>query len=80
MDADGDGRITAEEWKGPQEFFRMLDRDGDGAVTETERQAMGLAIDAEQMYERFGLRRPDGSSALVASPTGNPNENQPPAP
>jgi len=42
MDADGDGRITREEWKGREEIFRRLDADGDGIVTREEiRQAIG---------------------------------------
>lgn len=32
-DADGDGRITTEEFQGPAEVFSRLDRDEDGALT-----------------------------------------------
>lgn len=32
-DKDGDGKITAEEFTGPEELFRRLDRDGDGQIT-----------------------------------------------
>src|SRR5262249_28402081 len=32
-DADGDGRVTAAEFRGPPEWFARLDRDRDGAVT-----------------------------------------------
>jgi acetyl esterase/lipase len=32
-DADGDGRVTREEFKGPQPMFQRLDRNGDGALT-----------------------------------------------
>ncbi len=33
MDADGDGRITRDEFRGPDAFFARLDRDGDGVLT-----------------------------------------------
>ena len=32
-DADGDGRVTREEFKGPQPMFQRLDRTGDGVLT-----------------------------------------------
>ena len=32
-DADGDGRVTRAEFKGPQPFFQRLDRNGDGVLT-----------------------------------------------
>jgi hypothetical protein len=33
LDADGDGRVTREEFTGPDELFDRLDRDGDGVLT-----------------------------------------------
>jgi Ca2+-binding EF-hand superfamily protein len=33
LDADGNGRITRKEFKGPDDLFDRLDRDRDGAVT-----------------------------------------------
>ncbi len=32
-DADGDGRVTREEFKGPRPMFLRLDRNGDGVLT-----------------------------------------------
>jgi hypothetical protein len=32
-DKNGDGRITPDEFTGPESLFRRLDRDGDGAIT-----------------------------------------------
>jgi Ca2+-binding EF-hand superfamily protein len=41
MDANGDGRIEASEWKGREAIFRRLDADKDGAITKAElKQAM----------------------------------------
>jgi len=39
-DADGDGKISREEFPGPERFFDRLDGDGDGYVTEQEAKAM----------------------------------------
>jgi Ca2+-binding EF-hand superfamily protein len=41
MDADGDGAISQEEWKGRPEMFGKLDKNGDGSLTADEMQAMG---------------------------------------
>lgn len=38
FDADKDGRIAKDEWKGAPRRFQRLDADGDGAVTEKEIQ------------------------------------------
>jgi hypothetical protein len=32
-DKNGDGKITAQEFTGPEKLFERLDRDGDGAIT-----------------------------------------------
>lgn len=36
MDQNKDGKITREEFQGPQLLFKSLDRDGDGVVTSNE--------------------------------------------
>lgn len=36
MDADGDGKVTRDEFRGPDRMFDRLDADGDGSVTEKE--------------------------------------------
>ncbi|HBC07064.1 MAG TPA: hypothetical protein DC046_05690, partial [Rhodospirillaceae bacterium] len=39
MDADGDGRIAAEEWQRKPKRFKRLDTDGDGFLTMEELRA-----------------------------------------
>jgi len=39
-DTDGDGKVSKEEFTGPDRFFERLDTDGDGFVTEEEAKAM----------------------------------------
>ncbi|MEK7867485.1 MAG: EF-hand domain-containing protein [Planctomycetota bacterium] len=41
MDADGDGAISQEEWKGRPEMFSKMDKNGDGSLTADEMQGMG---------------------------------------
>jgi len=40
MDADGDGKVSRDEFTGPDRLWGRLDRDGDGFVTEGEAGAM----------------------------------------
>lgn len=35
-DSDGDGKLSATEWQGPQQRFQKLDGDGDGFVSSEE--------------------------------------------
>jgi len=35
-DANSDGRVTRQEFKGPEPMFRRLDRDGDGVLTRAD--------------------------------------------
>lgn len=36
LDLDGDGQISADEFKGPEDHFSRMDTDGDGYLTEDE--------------------------------------------
>jgi Ca2+-binding EF-hand superfamily protein len=36
MDRNGDGKVTREEWQGPEEVFARLDRNGDGVIDEAD--------------------------------------------
>ena len=40
-DADGDGKISRDEFPGPDRMFDRMDGDGDGFITEKEIGAMG---------------------------------------
>jgi Ca2+-binding EF-hand superfamily protein len=41
MDADGDGKISLEEWQaGHQRLFKAMDTDRDGTVTLEEMEAL----------------------------------------
>ncbi|NHA13705.1 EF-hand domain-containing protein [Thioalkalivibrio sp. XN279] len=57
IDADGDGKITLEEFKAPQEGrFAMLDVNGDGVIDKEEFGARRMA--------RFAERDADGNGVL----------------
>src|SRR3990172_4571472 len=36
MDTDGDGKVAADEWKGPEEGFKRLDANADGFIDQEE--------------------------------------------
>ncbi len=36
LDKNQDGKITKDEWKGPEKFFERFDANGDGAITKEE--------------------------------------------
>jgi len=55
MDADQDGRITREEWKGADPFFKRLDANEDGVITSDEVAAM---------IEKMGRWRGRGGEAM----------------
>ncbi len=39
-DQDGDGKVSAEEFSGPQDLFERLDQDGDGYIETSETQQL----------------------------------------
>jgi Ca2+-binding EF-hand superfamily protein len=54
LDANQDGEITKDEWKGPEQYFARLDADGDGKIAKAE-----IKRAAKQMQGRWNNRRPD---------------------
>jgi len=69
-DKDKDGKVTREEWQGPEQFFGQMDRDRDGVVTKEEFQARMQARAGFGM-ERGGLGgrdvKPEESQKLDAA-------------
>jgi Ca2+-binding EF-hand superfamily protein len=66
MDANGDGRITEDEWTGPVPFAR-LDRNGDGALTQEDipdRRQGGRNRDPQVLRRRFDEMDRDGNGIL----------------
>lgn len=53
-DADGDGRISPAEWKGPPARFSALDGDGDGALSLDEFTRAGKGGKRPQATENSG--------------------------
>jgi Ca2+-binding EF-hand superfamily protein len=63
MDANGDGRITEEEFDGPEAMFERLDRNGDDVIDRAELPALG--------------RRPEGDRPRPeARPEGRPRDGE----
>ena len=69
FDKDGDDRITAEEFSGPEQDFAALDQDGDGDVTETDLQWRhhALAFSPGAMF--FRALDQDGNGKITAEET-----------
>lgn len=44
MDANGDGKISRDEWAGPPPLFDRIDRDQDGFITEAEQEFAVVAM------------------------------------
>lgn len=61
MDEDGDGKVSRDEFRGPDRMFDRFDTDSDGFVTETEaKQASrrrGGGQNRERMTERFDANK-----------------------
>ena len=55
IDLDGNGRITAEEWKGTEAVFRTIDQDGDGVLSRTEVEEG--AVEVFESLDENGDRR-----------------------
>ncbi len=44
MDADGDGKVSRDEFRGPDRFWKRLDGDDDGVVTRAEADKAGQGM------------------------------------
>lgn len=58
-DADGDGRISRKEWKGPPRRFDQFDKDGDGYLTLDELNAGLAAVGAPDAPQKPGQATPE---------------------
>lgn len=79
LDADGDGRISADEWKLRPEMFQQLDKDGDGFLNAAEMEELRRKFggregrggqrgrDADQMFERLKQMDADGDGNITAA-------------
>ncbi|GIW72781.1 MAG: hypothetical protein KatS3mg102_2323 [Planctomycetota bacterium] len=75
LDADGDGRLTEQEYKGPRRLFQRLDRNGDGAITPEETPGHRLRQRLrERCAERFRRLDADGDGALSRAEWKGPAE------
>jgi len=68
QDGNKDGQVSRDEFKGPAQWFKLLDRDGDGAVTKAEYTAGmdRLKEVRQQLADRRGAGRrlPPGVKAI----------------
>jgi Ca2+-binding EF-hand superfamily protein len=63
FDADKDGKITREEFRGPARLFDRLDRDGDGVLTRDDFDWSGRSMYAQKSsYVGYWFRLLDGNS------------------
>lgn len=67
MDANGDGQVTKDEFRGPERFWDRLDRDGDDVVTRKEAD-----LASERMSGRAGRRSRQGRGGLGGMMRGGP--------
>ena len=56
MDANGDGEISRDEWRGPPQFFDRMDQDGDGVISAKEIEGMSNRAGRGQRGQRPGQR------------------------
>ncbi len=59
QDANGDGKVTKEEYRGPPQLFGRLDRNGDGGITSEE-----FAAAIKQFVQRQGGNRPRNAAKM----------------
>lgn len=68
MDADGDGKVSQAEWKGPPEGFARLDRNADGVLDAADMQGKGGAgggMGLELVRRRWAEMDADGDGKLT---------------
>ncbi len=74
MDRDGDGKVTRDEFTGPEALFDRLDANKDGAITKDEQPKPGALPDSGGagegrafMLNRFKVLDKDGDGKLTRS-------------
>jgi len=73
MDADRDGNVTRDEFRGPADFFDRLDRDRDGVLTEADLDWWSAKAQPEKKVEKKetkGGGRPSLDTLLTGLVTG----------
>lgn len=71
FDADEDGVLTKEEYKGDKERFRRMDANGDGKVDGKELEAI------KERMKKFGGRRPNGRGGRGGGSRERGEDNSP---
>ena len=74
FDKNNDGKITEEEFDGPERFFERADADGDGVVTKAEVEEMQRSMGGRG-GSRGGSGRGSGRSGGGSSRRGSTNSD-----
>lgn len=72
MDTDGNGEISAAEWKGAADFFLKIDADASGGLTAAELEAARTQRRAR--HPRHGPMDSDGNGVITATEWLGPSE------
>jgi len=73
-DANGDGVVDRDEFRGKDEHFDKIDADGDGQLTKEECKAAGKARRAEHGKKRFEKRDANSNGVIDRDEFGGKDE------